>query len=801
MINLFDSSNLKIRFLLASIATAVGACSDDPAEAPRSPAPDALRDTAEMAPEPTPAFGSATWVGGDECAGCHEEAAARWRGSHHDLAMQEPSAEAMLGDFDDARFVDGPTTWTFSRSDGRYVARAEGAERGEHAIAFTFGADPLQQYLIERPGGRLQALHIAWDSRPAAAGGQRWFSLYGDEHVPVGDPIHWLGPALSWNAMCGECHSTRFQKGFELASNSYASSWAEIDVGCEACHGPGSNHVTWARAGGKGGSDHGLSVALSAPTQWAFEGGHPIARPVGGSASPSQELDTCASCHSRRSRIVEDPLPGTPFLEAYQPALLERGLYHDDGQVRDEVYVYGSFLQSRMHEAGVRCSDCHDPHSAGLRAEGNALCGGCHEPAHFDTPEHHHHSEGSSGADCVACHMPAQNFMTVDARHDHSLRIPRPELSAELGSPNPCLGCHAEQNDAWVSAAITRWRGDTPPPPPHFGVRLRARNTGGSLAGRTLIELFDDPTEPSIARATALAELTGDPLALERLAEAAASDDPLLRLAAARAAAGTAALAHAPRIADLLEDPIRAVRIEAAVALADAGPSLSASQRQALARALDEYRAAQEVADDQPSAYANLAMLLEREGDLQGAEQTYQTALRLGDYFVPAYTNLANLLGQQGRDVEGASLLHQGIARAPDSGDLHFALGLALVRLQQNEPALEELAMATSMAPDVAYYAFVYGAGLNSAGRVDEALAVLQAAAERHPNDQNLLGSIATIARDAGRFDEAIAAAERLMALFPDQPEARMLLEDIEARRDGGVSPLSADPSLAAPLP
>ncbi len=772
---------LRIGLLALGAAHLLSACGEEATEpAARAPAEDSA------SPASPASGGAAKWVGTAGCASCHAEAAEAWQGSHHDLAMAEATPETVLGDFDDAVFVDGPTTWTFSRDGERFVATSEGRERGVHTIAYTFGVAPLQQFLIERPGGRLQALHIAWDSRPSGEGGQRWYSLYGDEHVVPGDPMHWQGVALNWNGMCGECHSTRFQKGYDLATNSYASSWEEIDVGCEACHGAGSNHVAWARAGAEG-DDPRLDVMLPDATEWVFEGGHPIAQPVGGTPNNTPELDTCAACHSRRARIVDDPRPGEPFLDTHQPALLRRGLYHDDGQVADEVYVYGSFLQSRMYEAGVRCSNCHEPHSATLRAEGNAVCASCHEPAHFDTPDHHRHPQGSDGASCVACHMPAQDFMTIDSRRDHGFRVPRPALSAEVGSPDACLSCHADRDAAWSEAEVADWRGGDRAP--HFGERLRARNVGGSVAGQTLISLFDDPTEPTIARATALAELGGDPLSVERIADAAASEEPLLRLAAARAAAGAAPLARARRIPALLDDPLRVVRIEAAASLADTEPSLTPAQRQSLGRAMEEYFAAQRTMADQPSAHTNLALLHERLGNYAEAEKAYQVALRLGDYFVPAYTNLANLLGQQGRDGEGAMLLHQGIAQVPDNADLHFALGLALVRMQQIDPALEELANATRLAPEMPYYAFVYGAGLNSTGRPEEALAVLRAASEGHPNDQNLLGSLATIARDIGRYDTAIEAAEGLVRLFPEEPEAQALLDDIRARRDSGFVP------------
>ena len=158
-----------------------------------------------------------------------------------------------------------------------------------------------------------------------------------------------------------------------------------------------------------------------------------------------------------------------PFLDAYLPALLEPGLYHSDGQIDGEVYEYGSFLQSRMHAASVTCSDCHDPHSLKLRAEGNALCAQCHLPERFDLSAHHNHEPGSAGAQCVNCHMPTKTYMVVDARRDHSIRVPRPDLSISLGTPNACTPCHADRPAQWAAEAVAGWYPGGRQTTPHYG--------------------------------------------------------------------------------------------------------------------------------------------------------------------------------------------------------------------------------------------------------------------------------------------------------------------------------------------
>jgi predicted CXXCH cytochrome family protein len=349
------------------------------------------------------------------------------------------------------------------------------------------GVFPLQQYLIAFPGGRYQALGIAWDSRPKAQGGQRWFPLYPAQILRAGDPLHWTGRDQTWNYQCASCHSTDLKKNYDLAAESYATSWTDIDVACEACHGPGSRHIAWAkaRAAGSSGpsqaapnrqprsSDTGLTTKLerAGPGQWQMNPETGIAQRV--EALNSRELDVCAGCHSRRKVIARDPSAGAAFLDSYLPALLEPGLYHADGQIDGEVFEYGSFVQSRMYHAGVICSDCHEPHSLALREKGNGLCAQCHLPAKFDVAEHHHHQQGSDVAQCVNCHMPSKTYMGVDNRRDHSIRVPRPDLSASIGTPNACTQCHADRTANWATQRVAEWFPHGRQTRPHFGVALR----------------------------------------------------------------------------------------------------------------------------------------------------------------------------------------------------------------------------------------------------------------------------------------------------------------------------------------
>lgn len=774
---------LLLFLLLAGSGLSVAACGT-----PESPDP---LDLDNERAESSLGASEATFVGREACATCHDAETALWEGSHHDLAMQVADGQTVLGDFDGATLTHFGVTSTFSVRNGEFVVRTEGLDGTlqDYPVAYTFGVAPLQQYLVEFPGGRLQALSVAWDSRPADAGGQRWFHLYPDERITPDDPLHWTGPYQNWNFMCSECHSTDVAKNFNLETDSYDTTWSEIDVSCESCHGPASEHVAWAlalAAGERPRSDDSNGIVLSlgdaVPAVWVFdlETGLAVRTPPRESRA---EVEACARCHARRSVLSDDYVYGRPLMDSHRPALLDDPLYHPDGQISDEVYVYGSFIQSKMYAEGVTCKDCHDPHSLRVRGTGNSVCAGCHLPTMFDTPDHHFHEAGSAGASCVDCHMPAQRYMVVDPRRDHSMRVPRPDLSLTLGTPNACSACHTDQSVQWTADAVATWYGPDTSAQPHYGEAIHAGRTGQPGAGEALRRLADDPLTPGIARATALSLLEGhftaDAAPVVR--RALGDDDPIVRAAAVSALEVILPAARLELAFPLLIDPVRAVRLQAARVLA-AVPSeqLSGGQRATLARVLDEYRASQQASADRAEAHLNLGVLHTQLGELDEAERAYRTALDVDPSFVPTYLNLADLYRQRGRDVEGEAFLREALAIAADPAPVEHALGLLLVRQGRLSDALPALQRATQLRPDLPRYAYVYGVALQSSGEISASLAVLADAHARHPEDRDLLIALTTMHRDRGSRAEAIEYARKLVALSPQDPAPRQLLAELE---------------------
>ena len=716
------------------------------------------------------------------CADCHAREHDAWSGSHHDLAMQDATADTVLGDFDDATFTHGSVTSRFFRRDGRFFVNTEGPDGrlADFELAYTFGVEPLQQYLAPFPGGHLQSLTIAWDT-----GRGRWIHLYPDQEIPPDDPLHWTGRYQRWNLMCAECHSTHLRPNYDVESDTYRTTWAAIDVGCQACHGPGAAHVDQARAAATGGAAPGEENATAARL------GLLVDFPAG---DADAEIRACAGCHSRRQRLTAVDRHARPFLDDFLPATLDAGLYHPDGQIQDEVYVWGSFAQSRMYAAGVRCSDCHDPHRLGLRAPGDAVCLQCHRGSpverfpslasgRYDTSSHHHHEADSPGARCVSCHMPARTYMQVDPRRDHGFRIPRPDLSVELGTPNACTQCHQDRSAAWAAERAAAWWGT--PARPHFAEALAAARAGEREAEQPLLAVAGDGALPGIVRATAVRALRSYGSEALAAIEAAAGDaDPLVRASAAGGLDRLPPPRRVAALAPLLADPIRAVRIEAARGLAGVSPTLlGAAQRAALAAARAELVDAQTAAADQPATHLDIGVLAAAEDRPADAEAAYRTAIRLDPFFLPARFNLATLLNRQGRNAEAETVLRDGVDRVPDDGELHYSLGLLLAEQQRIDEAAESLGQAVALIPERVRVAYNHGLALETLGRLAEAETAFLEADRRDAEDADVLLALARILLRQGELERAQDYARRLIAADPGSPAAQRMANEIQLRR------------------
>jgi len=741
-------------------------------------------DTADHS-RPNPAF-----VGSETCIGCHQKEGKLWHASQHAHAMAHATEGTVLGDFNDATFDYYGVKSRFLNKDDKFFVETDGPD-GKLAtfeVKYTFGLDPLQQYLVEFPEGRIQALPLAWDSRPKEEGGQRWFHLYPDEGIRHDDILHWTKLNQNWNFMCAECHSTGVAKNYDPATDSFATTWKEISIGCEACHGQGSAHVARAQNWWLFGDDDKAKGLLArfderSGVTWGRDAKTGTPLRSAGPASLHKEVEACGRCHARRGQISEDWVPGRTLSDTHIISLLSEGLYQADGQMLDEVYNYGSFKQSKMYAAGVTCSDCHDPHSAKPRLSGNQICLQCHAET-YAQPSHHHHESASPKPTCVSCHMPARTFMVIDRRHDHSFRVPRPDLSAKLGVSNACTDCHTDKSADWAAASIENWFGPDRKGLQTYADAFHAAWESEPNAGTALSEVVAGNDMPAFARAGALAELTAYPSAstARQVQKGLADKDPLVRIAALDHFEGVSPAQLWPLLSPLLSDPVRGVRIRAASLLAGLpSQDLSAENRERLARAEREFIAAQRLNADRPEARSALGRFHAQRGNTTVAEAEYRAALRLSPAFAPAAVNLADLYRQLGRDGDGETVLRKAMEASPRDAGLHHALGLTLVRLKRSDEAIEQLRLAAELEPDRARYAYVYAVGLDSIGRHGEAIEVLKANVERHPNNRDSLLALINFARAEGDLVGALRYAEQLGQIEPTNEVLTELIKTLRS--------------------
>jgi len=752
---------------------------------------------------PLVAVASDGYLGAASCAGCHEQAYSDWQASDHFKAMQEPTAESVLGDFSDVKVnFHGIDSHLFQRDGGYYIdtANRDGVPQ-TFKIDYTFGYSPLQQYLVTLEGGRMQALNIAWDSRLKSEGGQRWFHLQPDEEIDTEHPFFWTGHFNNWNSNCADCHSTNLQKNYSVESNSYDTTWSDINVACESCHGPGAQHVDLVKAGQLSATKNGFETFKSPGVQWRFNVNDSIANPVpdstesavnskGGMVAGVDEINACGSCHSRRSMLAPSK-PSDDYHDKHRLRPLDEDLYFADGQIQDEVFVLGSFLQSKMHQQGVTCSNCHNPHSGKLIAQGNAVCAQCHQSDVFDQPKHHQHPQGSEGAQCVNCHMPDRTYMGVDDRRDHSFSVPNLSIHKDLDTPLACAQCHDDKDPEWLKKSSALW-GNWPKQSESYSQHWSSVNAAARqrdrLVSKTLATALEG--QPDIIAATLLQQLAGFPsrLSVETAQKKLQNDSPLMRRAAVASLAGVAPQTRWQLLASMMSDSHLSVRHEVAVQLMDASQLVPMEERGAYQRLMGEYLETILHSQDTPSGQLSLAQFYSRQGgpNNQGSHsaalKAYKNALRLGPSYVPTLINFADFNRQIGRNTEAKALLAKALKIAPDSAGVQHSYGLMLIRESQYDQALPYLQEAFELPTGQPRYAYVYAIALDNQQQLSEAIAVLEAANKRWPNQTDLLLTLVRYLEKNNEINKAYRYLSDLSRIAPGSPQVQQLLQRLQAR-------------------
>lgn len=661
-------------------------------------------------------------VNNSQCLDCHPSSFADWQQSDHARAMAIADKSSVLADFDNASINHYGQKAVFFKKGDSYQVRISDENGNETlTIKYSFGHYPLQQYLVETSPGRLQVLPFSWDSRPLSEGGQRWYHNYSQEPIKAEDRLHWRQPLQNWNGMCADCHSDGLERRYNAIENRFDSQWDNINVGCLSCHGDMSSHAKNLRQ-----QKASLPEAVKQlqASQWQRKPEEKTAS-WQGKERDNSFMQGCFSCHSLRAPLTDGFKANKAFLDQFSPQLLSAPMYHADGQIKEEVYVYGSFLQSKMYAAGVNCLDCHDKHSMKLKIQGNGLCLQCHSAEHYNTQGHHRHKEGSEGGQCVNCHMPETRYMGVDDRRDHGFKIPRPDVSIAHGSPNACNKCHQDKSNHWAQAELESWFG---PSPPLSQTRrdFMTLHSGTAIGLERHLAIIADKGLDTITRATALQLLAGSTQVIEvkALLPYLNHADPLMRLSAAQAATLLSDGDRIRALTPLLKDKLKAIRVAAAKSLVTT--SMAKQDSNLFDHAFNDLLSANEINSWRGEGRANQGVLALEQGDIPAAEHAFSEAIKIDPYFEGAYINLADIFHGQGQPARLARVLQQGMARLPESATIRYAYGLYLVRQQQLNQALVYFEQAMSFAPETEQYAYTYLLALDGQGKTEQAIKKLK---------------------------------------------------------------------------
>jgi tetratricopeptide (TPR) repeat protein len=702
------------------------------------------------------------FLGDHNCKECHAEEFKEWKGSHHDKAMQIADSTTVLANFNGEVFESKEMTSRFFKKDGEYYVNTQGpeGEYQDYKIIYTFGITPLQQYIVEFPNGHYQCLSTAWDVLE-----KKWFNLYPDYIVDPSEWLHWTKGALNWNNMCSDCHSTNVRQNYDYKTDSYNTKYAIINVNCEACHGPGKQHVEDVERLGDNYTDSGtFEMTLN--------------------TKPKELVDQCARCHMRREQFSESfNFEGTLY-DHYFTQVIDERLYHPDGQILDEVYVYGSFIQSKMYQNNVTCYNCHNSHSLKLRFEGNQLCAQCHLPGQYDTPEHHFHEVNSEGASCIDCHMTGKYYMVNDFRRDHSFRVPRPDLSLKYGTPNACSGCHDDKDDKWAWEEFKKQYGEVDSL--HFSDKLAPGITRQPNAHLGLLELIDDSKTPDIARASAAKALRNynSQNFIDEYLAMLNDESALVRGTSLDVLSEINNTDYVNYFYPLLNDPKRSIRIKAFFALGVMQESqIPEEYKQSYDIVKTEFFKHLNANADFAGGRIKRANYYYKKGNIDKAIKGYEEAIKIDNYQNEARLTLANLYYNNNEFIKAEETFKKVIDQEPDYGPTYYSLGLLYAELERTDDAIQQLAMAVNKMPENtrAYYnlSLLY----NKKQDFQNAEKVLINGLKIDNTNESLLYALGYLYTSIGETEKSKNIIIRLVELYPDNPQYLSMLQQLSLER------------------
>ncbi len=683
------------------------------------------------------------YVGNQNCTSCHQEAAKTWEGSHHDKAMQLVTDESVLGDFNDSEIsIDGVSYFFFKKESDFYVRALElDGSDNEYKVAYVFGLTPLQQYIVDFPDGRKQVLRVTWDTLD-----HKWFHQYAGDEIVITDWLHWSRGAQNWNTMCAECHSTNLKKNYLVEKDSFHTTYSSINVSCESCHGPGAQHSSWADSGAKGENMH---IVLGSDQQ--------------------TQMNMCAPCHARRVKLTKNMIPALNFEDQYLIQNISSEYYHLDGQILEEDYVYGSFLQSKMHAQGVKCSDCHNVHSNELKMTGNKLCLQCHVPETYESPKHHFHKENTEASQCINCHMTGRYYMGNDFRRDHSFRIPRPDQSVSHGTPNACNECHKDKSEEWAAQQVVDWYGKDRRP--HFSdYSLLSNDTNLNAQDRQKLNNFiSDLSYPAIARSTVIANLRFDSENdIKSLLAALNDSTAIVRYNALMEFRNMNPQDRMSVAQKHMTDSTRLVRIGSAQLLIGFdGENWSEADKLSLFKVKEELEEMLFGNADFSTGRLQLGDYFMQTNDIKTAIKHYEIALKMDSLLFPVYTNLATAYSIAKEGDKALETLNTWMDKEPNASRPYYLRALLNFEIGNNGLAEQDLKMAIELNPQDSRSMYNLATYYYQTKDYTRAASMINKTLKIEPNNAEVKYLKALILKEMGRVQESNKIMQELQAQNP----------------------------------
>ena len=713
------------------------------------------------------------YAGSQSCIECHSKFYQLWSTSRHGLAMQPYTPEFARTNL---------TPQTQDVVIGKYRYRADlnpkagwvvetdpKGKKKQYPILHALGGKNVYYFLTPLERGRLQTLPVAYDVRT-----RQWFdtAASGVRHFgsgPPEEPVHWQEWPYTFNTSCFNCHVSQLSSNYDLATDTYRTTWAEAGINCETCHGPSKEHNAVMQAAPKGQTPSDLKIISVKKF------------------TPEQHNASCGSCHAKTSPLTTTFPPGERFFDHFDLATLENPDFYPDGRDLGENYTYTTWLMSPCVKAGkLDCLKCHT--SSGRyrfkdEAKANDACLPCHAERVAKPTEHMHHPPDKPGVPtrCISCHMPMTAFARMN-RSDHSMLPPAPAATLQFGSPNACNLCHKDKDAAWADQQVRQWRTRDYQAPllQRAGLIDAARKRDWQKLPEMLTyitsEKRDEVFAASLLRLTTAAP---DEKVHPVLLQAIQDPSPLVRAAAAEALLVRPGKESYQALLTAAGDSYRLVRVRAAASLSRYPAAwLQGEDLDKVKKATDEYLASLTARPDQWSSHYNLGNYYLNRGEIRQALASYDTALKIEPRAAMVMVNAAMAYAQMGEKAQAEKSLVQAIKIAPDNAAAHFNLGLLQAEQNRAKEAEQELKEAIRLDPKMAPAAYNLCI-LTAKNRPKEALSWCRQAVALNPQEPKYAYTLAFYQKEQGDPHGAVTTLKDLLARRPGSADGYFLLAQI----------------------